>query len=116
MMAINIHAPLCICLSDFTDSSDDPHSCLNILVVKAYGESEFWLSGGKAILVFILFAFTFVSMVGGNPQHDPYGFRYWNNPGAFAEYFPQESSDNLKDSSLPSGTRRLPASDRNTSP
>lgn len=25
-------------------------------------------------------------MVGGNPQHDAYGFRYWNNPGAFAEY------------------------------
>ena len=25
-------------------------------------------------------------MVGGNPQHDAYGFRYWNNPGAFAEH------------------------------
>lgn len=25
-------------------------------------------------------------MVGGNPQHDVYGFRYWNHPGAFAEY------------------------------
>lgn len=25
-------------------------------------------------------------MVGGNPKHDAYGFRYWNNPGAFAEY------------------------------
>ncbi|KAF7589521.1 hypothetical protein BBP40_004186 [Aspergillus hancockii] len=25
-------------------------------------------------------------MVGGNPQHDAYGFRYWENPGAFAEY------------------------------
>lgn len=24
-------------------------------------------------------------MVGGNPQHDAYGFRYWNNPGSFAE-------------------------------
>ncbi|CAL5874276.1 uncharacterized protein PFLUO_LOCUS8565 [Penicillium psychrofluorescens] len=24
-------------------------------------------------------------MVGGNPQHDAYGFRYWNNPGPFAE-------------------------------
>lgn len=23
-------------------------------------------------------------MVGGNPQGDAYGFRYWNNPGAFA--------------------------------
>ena len=34
----------------------------------------------------ILFSFTFVTMVGGNPQHDAYGFRYWNNPGSFAEY------------------------------
>lgn len=25
-------------------------------------------------------------MVGGNPQGDPYGFRHWRNPGAFAEY------------------------------
>lgn len=30
--------------------------------------------------------FTFVTMVGGNPQHDAYGFRYWNHPGAFAEH------------------------------
>lgn len=34
----------------------------------------------------MLFAFTFVTMVGGNPQHDVYGFRNWNKPGAFAEY------------------------------
>jgi yeast amino acid transporter len=25
-------------------------------------------------------------MVGGNPDRDAYGFRYWNNPGAFAAY------------------------------
>lgn len=25
-------------------------------------------------------------MSGGNPKHDAYGFRYWSNPGAFAEY------------------------------
>jgi amino acid transporter len=25
-------------------------------------------------------------MVGGNPQKDPYGFRYWKEPGAFAEH------------------------------
>lgn len=30
-------------------------------------------------------------MVGGNPQHDAYGFRYWNNPGAFAEYLTTDS-------------------------
>jgi yeast amino acid transporter len=33
-----------------------------------------------------LFFFTFITMVGGNPQGDAYGFRYWNNPGAFAEH------------------------------
>lgn len=59
---------------------------INVLAVRAYGEAEFWLSGGKVILIFLLFAFTFVTMVGGNPKHDAYGFRYWQNPGSFAEY------------------------------
>ncbi|KAE9963818.1 hypothetical protein BLS_008872 [Venturia inaequalis] len=62
------------------------YAILNFLAVKAYGEAEFWLSGGKVILIMILFSFTFVTMVGGNPKHDAYGFRYWKNPGAFAEY------------------------------
>jgi amino acid transporter len=57
-----------------------------MLAVKAYGEAEFWLSGGKVILIFSLFFFTFITMVGGNPDHDAYGFRYWNNPGSFMEY------------------------------
>ena len=42
-------------------------------------EAEFWLSGGKVVLIFALFFFTFITMVGGNPQGDAYGFRYWNN-------------------------------------
>ncbi|PHH92418.1 hypothetical protein CDD83_7487 [Cordyceps sp. RAO-2017] len=62
------------------------YAALNILAVRGYGEAEFWLSGGKVILIFILFSFTFVAMLGGNPQHDRFGFRYWNNPGAFAEH------------------------------
>ncbi|CAG9941779.1 unnamed protein product [Clonostachys rosea f. rosea IK726] len=62
------------------------YGAINILAVRFYGEAEFWLSGGKLILIFILFAFTFVTMVGGNPLHDAYGFRYWSSPGAFAEY------------------------------
>lgn len=62
------------------------HSILNILAVRFYGEAEFWLSGGKMILILILFAFTFITMVGGNPQHDAYGFRYWSSPGAFAAF------------------------------
>ncbi|KAH7241082.1 amino acid permease/ SLC12A domain-containing protein [Fusarium redolens] len=61
------------------------YALLNILAVKAYGEAEFWLSGGKVILILMLFSFTFITMVGGNPQGDAYGFRYWKNPGAFSD-------------------------------
>ncbi|KAI1852700.1 hypothetical protein JX266_002241 [Neoarthrinium moseri] len=62
------------------------YGLLNVLAVRAYGEAEFWLSGGKVILIFILFFFTLFTMAGANPQHDAYGFRYWSNPGSFAEY------------------------------
>ncbi|CAG8364102.1 unnamed protein product [Penicillium salamii] len=62
------------------------YSLINLLAVGTYGEAEFWLSGGKVMLILILFAFTFVTMVGGNPKRDAYGFRHWQNPGAFAEY------------------------------
>lgn len=69
-----------------TDKLISPSSLLNVLAVKAYGEAEFWLSGGKVILIFMLFSFTFITMCGGNPKHDAYGFRYWKNPGPMAEY------------------------------
>ncbi|KAM0550271.1 hypothetical protein ACHAPJ_008941 [Fusarium lateritium] len=59
---------------------------LNAVTVKWYGEAEFWLSSGKVILLLIVFSFTFITMCGGNPKHDAYGFRHWKNPGPFAEY------------------------------
>ncbi|TGO35867.1 hypothetical protein BHYA_0143g00090 [Botrytis hyacinthi] len=62
------------------------YGVINIFAVKWYGESEFWLSGGKVVLIAMIFSFTFITMVGGNPKHDAYGFRYWKEPGAFAEY------------------------------
>lgn len=39
------------------------YGLINILAVRAYGEAEFWLSGGKVILIILLFCFTFVTMV-----------------------------------------------------
>ncbi|KAJ5116033.1 amino acid permease/ SLC12A domain-containing protein [Penicillium angulare] len=62
------------------------YATINLLAVGTYGEAEFWLSGGKVLLIFILFAFTFITMVGGNPAHDAYGFRSWNTGGAFHAY------------------------------
>ncbi|KAI5362926.1 putative amino acid permease/ SLC12A domain-containing protein [Septoria linicola] len=62
------------------------YAFINILAVGAFGEAEFWLSGGKVVLIFMLFFFTFVTMVGGNPQGDAYGFRNWTDGQAFREY------------------------------
>jgi amino acid transporter len=39
------------------------YGLINILAVRAYGEAEFWLSGGKVILIPMLFCFTFITMV-----------------------------------------------------
>ncbi|KAF3763287.1 hypothetical protein M406DRAFT_261482 [Cryphonectria parasitica EP155] len=62
------------------------YAAINVFAVKYYGEAEFWLSTGKFLLIVIVFCFTFITMVGGNPHHDAYGFTYWQNPGSFAEY------------------------------
>ncbi|KAJ6563482.1 amino acid permease/ SLC12A domain-containing protein [Mycena sp. CBHHK59/15] len=51
---------------------------LNIFAVRYYGESEFWLALGKVVLIIGLLIFTFVVMVGGNPDHDVFGFRNWD--------------------------------------
>lgn len=58
-----------------------------MFAVKFYGEAEFWLSIGKVILIIGLITYTFIVMVGGNPQHDAFGFRYWKNPGSFTELY-----------------------------
>ncbi|KAF9878278.1 hypothetical protein CkaCkLH20_04316 [Colletotrichum karsti] len=61
------------------------YAILNLFAVGTYGSAEFYLCSGKVLLLIMLFCFTFVTMVGGNPQHDAYGFRSWS-AGAFAEY------------------------------
>jgi amino acid transporter len=38
------------------------------------------------MLLFILMFYTLVTMCGGNPQGDAFGFRYWREPGAMREY------------------------------
>lgn len=53
---------------------------LNLVAVKYYGEVEFVTASFKIILMISLLGATFVTMLGGNPQHDRYGFRYWHHP------------------------------------
>ncbi|KAK0643431.1 amino acid permease/ SLC12A domain-containing protein [Cercophora newfieldiana] len=63
------------------------YGLINLLAVKWYGEAEFWSALGKMLLIVGLLIFTFVVMLGGNPLHDRFGFRYWNDPGAFATLY-----------------------------
>ena len=55
--------------------------------MKWYGETEFWLALGKVLLIVGLIIYTFIAMLGGNPLGDRFGFRYWDNPGSFAELY-----------------------------
>jgi yeast amino acid transporter len=62
------------------------YALLNVATVRYFGVAEFYLSIFKVILMLGLFGFTFITMVGGNPIRDHYGFRYWNDPGPFVEH------------------------------
>lgn len=59
---------------------------LNLVSVKWYGESEFVLASTKILLLIGLVLLTFITMVGGNPKHDVYGFRNWTE-GVMFEYY-----------------------------
>ncbi|KAL2823575.1 amino acid permease/ SLC12A domain-containing protein [Aspergillus cavernicola] len=62
------------------------YGVLNGLTVKYFGMSEFYMSFFKIFLMLGLMLYTFITMVGGNPDRDAYGFRYWRDPGSFVEY------------------------------
>ncbi|KIA75911.1 general amino acid permease [Aspergillus ustus] len=68
---------------------------LNVISVSWFGAAEFYIGIFKVLLALGLIFYTFITMVGGNPQHDAYGFRYWNHPGAFAEHLVSGPSGRL---------------------
>ncbi|KAG8533353.1 uncharacterized protein KY384_002136, partial [Bacidia gigantensis] len=67
------------------------YGLINIFAVKWYGESEFWLALGKVVLIVGLIMYTFITMLGGNPIGDRYGFRFWRDPGSFAPLYKEGS-------------------------
>ncbi|KAJ7087825.1 general amino acid permease AGP2 [Mycena epipterygia] len=72
------------------------YALLNLFAVGWYGESEFWLAVGKVVLAVGLMSFTFVTMIGGNPLHDTYGFRNWDHSKVAGAPF----AENIKTGSL----------------
>ncbi|PWN52633.1 hypothetical protein IE53DRAFT_384890 [Violaceomyces palustris] len=59
---------------------------INMLGVRAYGESEFWFCSIKILCIVGLIILAFILDLGGGPSHDRLGFRYWKDPGPLAQY------------------------------
>lgn len=60
--------------------------CLNIFAVAIYGEAEFIFASIKIITIVGLLLLAFILDLGGGPNHDRLGFRYWKHPGAMKPY------------------------------
>ncbi|KAF9525951.1 general amino acid permease 1 [Crepidotus variabilis] len=59
-------------------------SAINVFGVRYFGEAEFAFSIIKISLIIGLLIAGLVIDLGGTPNHDRIGFRYWKNPGAIA--------------------------------
>ena len=59
---------------------------INYFGIGIFGEVEYWLSMVKVLAFIGLIILCFVLTLGGGPDHDRKGFRYWNDPGAFRTY------------------------------
>lgn len=59
---------------------------INIGPVQIYGETEFWFACMKVLTLLGLIFLGLVLMLGGGPDHDRLGFRYWKSPGAMRSY------------------------------
>ncbi|KAH8654448.1 amino acid permease/ SLC12A domain-containing protein [Tricladium varicosporioides] len=97
-MAISVPAELSAAatLIQFWDSTTNPAVwitvflvvivLLNFCGVRLYGESEVIFASMKIALIIGLILAGLVVDLGGGPNHERIGFRYWRNPGAFNEY------------------------------
>ncbi|KAG2100035.1 amino acid permease-domain-containing protein [Suillus cothurnatus] len=59
---------------------------INMHGTGAYGEAEFIFASIKVITITGLINLGIVIDLGGGPNHDRIGFRYWKNPGLFVQY------------------------------
>ncbi|KAH8102603.1 amino acid permease [Cristinia sonorae] len=59
---------------------------INLFGAGVYGEAEFIFASIKVITIVGLIILGIVLDLGGGPNHDRIGFRYWKNPGPFAQF------------------------------
>ncbi|KAF2867409.1 histidine permease [Massariosphaeria phaeospora] len=59
---------------------------INYFGIKFFGELEFWLSSIKVVTIVGLILLSFILAVGGGPNGQATGFKYYKNPGGFKPY------------------------------
>ncbi|KIJ68243.1 hypothetical protein HYDPIDRAFT_24541 [Hydnomerulius pinastri MD-312] len=59
---------------------------INMFGAGAYGEAEFIFASIKVVTITGLIILGIILDLGGGPNHDRIGFRYWKNPGPFVQY------------------------------
>ncbi|KAK0246047.1 amino acid permease [Armillaria nabsnona] len=59
---------------------------INMFGAGVYGEAEFIFASIKVITITGLIILGIVLDLGGGPNHDRLGFRYWKHPGPFSQY------------------------------
>lgn len=59
---------------------------INFMGAGAYGEAEFIFASIKVLTIVGLIILGIVIDLGGGPDHDRLGFRYWKHPGPFVQY------------------------------
>ena len=59
---------------------------INYFGIRFFGELEFWLSSIKVLVIVGLIILSLTLALGGGPDRDRKGFRYWKDPGAFKPY------------------------------
>ncbi|EAU92901.2 amino acid transporter [Coprinopsis cinerea okayama7 len=59
---------------------------INLLGAGAYGEAEFIFASIKVLTIVGLIILGIVLDLGGGPNRDRIGFRYWKDPGPFVQY------------------------------
>ncbi|EXJ66615.1 uncharacterized protein A1O5_10286 [Cladophialophora psammophila CBS 110553] len=63
-----------------------PMVLINCLPVRIYGEAEFVFGAIKLTTIVGLILLMFIITLGGAPNHDRIGFRYWDHPGPMLDY------------------------------
>jgi amino acid transporter len=59
---------------------------INFMGAGAYGEAEFVFASIKVITITGLIILGIILDLGGGPDHDRLGFRYWKHPGPFVQF------------------------------